>query len=193
MSIKSPINIKKIKGVKKKIIRDFRGPLWKPEESGGGGGITGLRVSHDYAGTDWGLVYTGGLDIYDDTATNIAIPLTQVNYAEGNDFTDIVAGEYTGTSAYNQEPVCQDALVNTGNWSKTAGQETSYYLKFSEAKTLDYIDIWLRQVGSFPVVKFYDQDGNVITPTTAPTSYAEAISTGTPNAQTAQMRWIFNE
>lgn len=161
-------------------------------------GITGLIITHDYAGSEWGAIYQGGLDIVDDGATNIMeAPLTRVAYAVGNDLTDISAGEYTSDSDYNQTDMHTGTPVNVAHWSKTAGAPTSYFIKPSSEIVLDYIDIWFN-AGSgasyvFPAVTFRDQDSNIITPTTSPSAWAEAISSGSPHANTRQMRWIFNE
>ena len=197
MSIKSPINIKKIKGVKKKIIRDFRGPLLSPEEGGGGGGgggITGLNIDLDYAGSDWGGVYQGGIDLFEKgNATNLMDSLTRVTYAIGASFSDISAGQYISGSDYNQTQL-HGTEINAVHWSKTAGALHPFFIKPSAGITLDYVDLWIVFKTTFPTVTFRDQDLNVLTPTTSPaTDWSDAISSGTPNTQTRQVRWIFNE
>jgi hypothetical protein len=172
------------------LIRPANRPLVRVPAAGDEGGLTGININLDYAGTDWGGIYQGGVDVVDTGAVNIMDALSRVVYAIGNDFDDLTAGEYTSGSDYNQT-ILNGAPVNSVHWSKTAGANLPVWVKPSAAIDLDYIDLWIVFKPTFPTVTFFDQDNNALTPVVAPTGFGDAISSGSPNTQTRQMRWEF--
>lgn len=156
---------------------------------GGGSSITGLRLQ--VTGTDWVGFVENGFDIFDNGVDVGA--LTRVGYALTNDFTTIIAGEYTTDSDYNQT-----AIIGTGaesgayHWNKGAGITINVYAKFSSAINLTKVEVNMHGGYTFPTAfNWFDQDNNALSPLTAPTAWTDAIESGVPGAAADRLRWTF--
>lgn len=176
------------------LVRDLLDDGIINQSPGGGGNpleITGLRIEI-VANSDWIGVHERGLDIFN-TSVDIG-DLTKVTHFNGNDFTDIVAGEYTSGSGYNNTTVI-GSLAESGSlfhWNQSSGVTLNLYAKFNSTITLDKVEINMHGGYTFPSdVNFYDQDNNELTPATAPTGWGDAVEVGSPVAACDRMRWTF--
>lgn len=153
--------------------------------------ITGLRIEI-VANSDWIGLHERGVDIFN-ASVDIG-DLTKVTHFNGNDFTDIVAGEYTSASGYNNTTVV-GSLAESGSlfhWNASSGATLNLYAKFNSTITLDKVEINMHGGYAFPsAVNFYDQDNNLLTVATAPTGWGDAIEVGSPVAACDRMRWTF--
>lgn len=161
--------------------------------------ITGLELrAVEFFGVNY---WTGALAIaVVDPDGNNVMPTTLVSAGSGNDFTSIVAGEYTSNTTYvgstgTLDPVhAWDKTPSDGNthWF-TSGQGTrgSFFIKFASAISLAQVQVagWHFHLAHDIIDKwrydFYDQDGNPLTPITSPSSKTDRNGDKTIDGVTA--------
>lgn len=173
---------------------------------GGGGliqppGILGLKFTINPASGEWaGLIAAAAMA---GDSTNLVKSLTHVNNGDGNNFTDIVAGQATADTGYTG--------TATDDWTQWDSTETvwgdgvndpvSGYILFAALADITEVQLLLNNTTSFypwDSIVFEDSLGNTLTPATAPTDYTDNNGDTTIDGQTSGLaagkayKWTFS-